>query len=87
MEPNDRVIRIRPVETDADYEAWRQVRLAVLPDERAPSIAELRKAETPQRLFLVAELDGEIAAHGTSDRSNEADRASVIAHEGFQRRR
>ncbi|MEV0793878.1 GNAT family N-acetyltransferase [Kribbella sp. NPDC050459] len=79
MEPNDRVIRIRPVETDADYEAWRQVRLAVLPDERAPSIAELRKAETPQRLFLVAELDGEIAAHGTSDRSNEADRASVIA--------
>jgi GNAT superfamily N-acetyltransferase len=73
------VIRIRPVETDADYEAWRQVRLAVLPDERAPSVAELRKAETPQRLLLLAELDGEVAAHGLADRSNEEGRASVIA--------
>ncbi|WP_427896317.1 GNAT family N-acetyltransferase [Kribbella sp. GL6] len=73
------MIRIRPVETDADYEAWRQVRLAVLPYERAPSVAELRKAHTPQRLMVLAELAGEVVAHGNSDRSNEADRAAVTA--------
>ncbi|HEY3561647.1 MAG TPA: GNAT family N-acetyltransferase [Kribbella sp.] len=73
------MIRIRPVETDADYEAWRQVRLAVLPYERAPSVAELRKAETSQRLLVLAELGGEVVAHGSSDRSNEGDRGSVIA--------
>ncbi|MFF0269717.1 GNAT family N-acetyltransferase [Kribbella sp. NPDC004536] len=73
------MIRIRPVETDADYEAWRQVRLAALPYERAPSVAELRKAESPQRLVVLAELDGEVVAHGSSDRSNEADRAAVVA--------
>ncbi|MFF0344581.1 GNAT family N-acetyltransferase [Kribbella sp. NPDC004875] len=73
------MIEIRPVETDADYEAWRQIRLAVLPGERAPSVAELRRAETPQRLYLLAELGGEVVAHGAADRSNEADRAFVMA--------
>ncbi|MFG1905845.1 GNAT family N-acetyltransferase [Kribbella sp. NPDC048928] len=73
------MIQIRPVVTDADYEAWRQIRLAVLPGERAPSVAELRQAATPQRLFLLAELDGTVVAHGLADRSNEEDRAAVMA--------
>ena len=42
------MIEIRTVETDADYEAWRQVRIAVLPHERCPSVAELRELETPE---------------------------------------
>jgi len=70
-------IEIRPVETDADYEAWRQVRIAVLPHERCPSVAELRDLETPHRLLLLAELDGKVVANGLSDRSSEAGRGFV----------
>jgi GNAT superfamily N-acetyltransferase len=68
---------IRPVESDADYEAWRQVRIAVLPYERCPSVAELRMVETPHRLLLLAELNGEVVASGLSDRSDEAGRGFV----------
>ena len=53
-------MEIRAVETDADYEAWRQVRIAVLPHERCPSVAELRELETPHRLLLLAERDGTV---------------------------
>ena len=31
-------IEIRVAETDADLEEWRQVRIAVLPDERCASV-------------------------------------------------
>ena len=71
------VIEILPVETDADYEAWRQVRIAVLPHERCPSVAEMRELATPQRLLLLAALDGKVVANGLSDRSNEAGRGVV----------
>ena len=70
-------IEIRAVETDADYEAWRQVRIAVLPHERCPSVAELRELATPHRLLLLAERDGTVVANGLSDRSNEAGRGFV----------
>ncbi|HEY7430209.1 MAG TPA: GNAT family N-acetyltransferase [Streptosporangiaceae bacterium] len=43
---------IRPVVSDGDYEAWRQVRLAVLPYERTPSVAELREQTSDKRYFL-----------------------------------
>lgn len=71
------VIEIRPVETDADYEAWRQVRIAVLPHERCPSVSELRELETPERLLVLAELDGEVVANGLADSSDEAGRGFV----------
>ncbi|MEU8222046.1 GNAT family N-acetyltransferase [Kribbella sp. NPDC048915] len=73
------MIEIRPVETAADYESWRQVRLAALPYERAPSVAELQQSKTAARLLLIAEEDGVVVAHGGSDRSNEPDRAAVVA--------
>jgi mycothiol synthase len=63
---------IRPAETDADLEAWRQVRIAVLPNERAGSIEELRRGATPERLFLLAELDGEVVGSGFANRSDQA---------------
>ncbi|MEU4195258.1 GNAT family N-acetyltransferase [Kribbella sp. NPDC026611] len=69
--------RIWTVESDADYEAWRQVRIAVLPHERCPSVAELRELETPERLLVLAELDGVVVAHGLADRSNEAGRGGI----------
>jgi mycothiol synthase len=70
------VISVRRAETDADLEAWRQVRLAVLPNERAASVEEMRRAETPEQIVLLAELDGAVAACGISGRSD-------LAGQGF----
>ena len=61
---------IRVAVTDADLETWRQVRLAVLPNERAASVAEMRAAATDETLRLLAELDGELAGSGLCDRSS-----------------
>ena len=63
-------IAIRIANTDADLEAWRSVRRAVLPEERAPSVAELRAAATDETLYLLAELDGELAGSGYGGRSS-----------------
>ena len=61
---------IRPAETDADLEAWRRVRLAVIPHERAPSVAEMRAMSTHETLYLLAEVDGEVAGSGMAGRSS-----------------
>ena len=41
---------LRQVESDAGYEAWRQVRMAVHPGERCDSAEELRRGATPDQL-------------------------------------
>ena len=69
--------RVRRAETDADYEAWRAVRIAVVPHERASSVAEIRAAETPEQVFLIAEEDGAVVGSGFADRSSAGDRAFV----------
>lgn len=61
---------IRPAESDADLEAWRRVRLAVLPNERALSIAEMRAMLDDETVYFLAELDGELAGSGLSGRSS-----------------
>ena len=61
---------IRPAETDTDLEAWRTVRLAVLPDERARSVEEMRAAATDDTLHMLAILDGEVVGSGLSGRSS-----------------
>jgi RimJ/RimL family protein N-acetyltransferase len=61
---------IRPAESDADLETWRGVRLAVLPNERALSVDEMRAMATDETLYLVAELDGDVAGCGLSGRSS-----------------
>lgn len=71
------MVSIRTVVTDADYEAWRQVRIAALPNERCPSVAELREMDRPDRLLLVAEVDGKAVGSGLADRSDETGRAFV----------
>src|SRR3954468_2265305 len=63
---------LRTVETDEDYDAWRRVRIAVLPYERADTVAELRRDTTPTRLFLLAERDGVVVGSGSADRSQTA---------------
>jgi GNAT superfamily N-acetyltransferase len=67
------VIELRRVESDPDYEAWRRVRLAVVPNERAPTLEDLRTRDDPTRLLLVAELDGELAGSGIAQRADTGD--------------
>ena len=73
------MIELRRADTDAELEAWRLVRLAVQPNERVSSVEELRAAETPDRLLLLATLDGEICGSGSAGRSDLAGRASLFA--------
>jgi mycothiol synthase len=69
------MIELRRADTGADLEAWRQVKLAVLPGERAPTVEELRAQ--PDRLFLLAEADGELAGSGIAGPSDAAGRGFV----------
>jgi GNAT superfamily N-acetyltransferase len=64
------VIEVRPVETDAGLEAWRSVRMRVVPDEPTATVATLRAMEKPGRLLLLAYLDGELAGSGIADRGD-----------------
>lgn len=70
------MIALRPAETDDDLDAWRRVRMAVLPDERALTVEELRTSMTPESLYLLAELHGRVAGAGVAGRSD-------LAGQGF----
>ena len=69
------MIELRRAETDADLEAWRQVKQRVLPGERAPDVEELRAQ--PDRLFLLAAADGVLAGSGIAGPSDAAGRCFV----------
>jgi mycothiol synthase len=73
--------------TDDDYEEWRRVRIAVLPYERTQSLAELREGDKPERLMLLARVDGEVVGHGLAQRSDTSGGGSVIPRvlEGHRR--
>ncbi len=64
------MIAVRPAESDADLKAWRRVRIEVQPNERAPTVEELRRAARPEDLLLVAELEGELGGSGIARRSD-----------------
>ena len=66
----DREIAIRPATTDADLEAWNDVRRIVVPNESAPTIELLRAEESPDRLMLLAESGGQVLGSGVADRSH-----------------
>ena len=63
-------IRIRVAETEADLEAWRRVRRAVLPNESCATVEWMRSSMTPERVYLLAELDGELVGSGLAGRSD-----------------
>ena len=69
---------ITPCLTDADYEQWRQVRIAVLPYERTASVAELRAGDSPDRLMVLARVDGTVVGSGMAQPSDAAGGGSVI---------
>lgn len=56
--------------TDDDYEAWRQVRLEVVPGERSGTVAEMRAHDSAERLLLIATHDGVVVGSGLADRSD-----------------
>jgi GNAT superfamily N-acetyltransferase len=58
--------------TDDDYEAWRQVRIAVVPGERTDTVVEMRSQDSADRLLMLASLDGTVAGSGLADRSDSA---------------
>ena len=68
---------IRPAKTDADLTAWNRVRRILLPDEPITTIEQLREAEAPDRLLLLAEDGGALAGHGFAGRSSYADGFAV----------
>lgn len=61
---------LRVAESDEDLEAWRRVRAEVVPNERVASIEWIRASMTPERVYLIAELDGEIVGSGLGGRSD-----------------
>jgi ribosomal protein S18 acetylase RimI-like enzyme len=63
-------IEVREAVTDAELEAWRHVRMTVLPGERCKSVAEMRAMATAETLYLIATLDGELAGSGLAGRSS-----------------
>ena len=65
----DRGIAIRTAESDADLEAWNEVRRIVMPNESAPTIESLRALESPDRLMLLAESGNEVIGSGVADKS------------------
>ena len=58
--------------TDEEYEAWRAVRLAVVPEERCLTVEEMREQDSADRLLLLAVEDGEVVGSGIADRSDTA---------------
>jgi mycothiol synthase len=71
-----------------DYAAWRQVRMAVVPHERADTAVALRAQAGPQLRFLLAEADGALAGSGVVGKSDLAGMGAVSARvlPGWRRR-
>jgi GNAT superfamily N-acetyltransferase len=72
------MIRVRQAETDADLHAWRQVRIAVVPNERTLGVEEMRRTLAPEQLLVLADLDGDVVGAGIAGRSDLGGQGSVI---------
>jgi GNAT superfamily N-acetyltransferase len=70
MADSPRNLVLRVAESDEDLEAWRRVRAVVIPNERVASIEWMRASMTPERVYLVAELDGDVVGSGLGGRSD-----------------
>ena len=68
------MIELREAASDADLEGFIRVRRALLPNESGGTVELLRAQSRPERLLLLAELDGKLAGSGLSDRSDIGDR-------------
>ncbi|HEX6868919.1 MAG TPA: GNAT family N-acetyltransferase [Candidatus Limnocylindrales bacterium] len=67
-------LTVRRATNDADLEKWNRVRRIVVPDEPSSTLEQLRSmAAEPDRVFFLAELDGETVGSGVASDSNLAD--------------
>ena len=66
-------------ESDADLESFRRVRLAVVPQERALTVAEMRASSGPETVRLLASSAGEVVGSGLVDRSDLRGGAVIVA--------
>jgi len=73
--------------SDEEYEAWRAVRLAVLPEERCLTVAEMREQDSADRLLLLGVKDGDVVGSGIADRSDTAGAGFVAPRVMPQHRR
>ncbi|GIF64886.1 N-acetyltransferase [Asanoa ishikariensis] len=64
------MLTVRRAGTDDDFGLVRQVRMAVIPYERAPSVAEMRASLTRDSLVLLVEDDGKLVGSGSADHSS-----------------
>ncbi|HEU5066045.1 MAG TPA: GNAT family N-acetyltransferase [Gaiellaceae bacterium] len=71
------MIEVRRAETDADLEAWARVKRAVLPNESAWTPEQFRERAKPDRIVLVAELEGEVVGAGLAGNSDVQGRGFV----------
>ncbi|GIF70643.1 GNAT family N-acetyltransferase [Asanoa siamensis] len=81
------MLTVRRARTDADFALVRQVRMAVMPYERAPSVAEMRASLSRDSLVLLVERGGELIGSGAADRSSITGAATVSPRvlPGFRR--
>jgi mycothiol synthase len=81
------VIELRVVESAADLETWARIKSAVVPNEPVTPEQLATNAE-PERLLLIASLDGVDAGCGIADLSNFGGRAFAAARvlEPYRRR-
>jgi len=81
------MIELRVAETDDELEAWRLVRIAVVPNERTDSVEELRQSASGERLLLLAYREGELAGSGVGGRGDTASGFAIPRVLPKQRRR
>ena len=81
------MIALRRVETATDLETWARIKSAVVPNEPVTT-AQLEQTAEPDRLLLLASLDGADAGCGIGSRSNFGGRAFCAARvlEPYRRR-
>ena len=75
------MLTMRRASTDEDLEAYRTVFQVILPDDRCPSVADLRRTleHRSQRVLLIVREDGELVGTGLFDQSDEVGRAATSA--------
>ena len=65
----ERGIAIRTAESDADLQAWIDVRRAVMPNESPPTVEALRALENPDQVLLLADSGGQVVGSGVANKS------------------
>lgn len=71
------MIELRVAESDGELADWCRVRKLVVANEAEPTVEDMRRTETPDRLLLLAYDDGELAGSGIAGKSSLGSRAFV----------